>query len=297
MPSTTSYTWEVKSRNAQCGDIGDVSSVTEVRHIRRIDGAPINPYEDPYTMENEGAISRRGDLAYPSGGGNRTWQNYLRYRGYRIEELPNAAGALMTHTWDTHYVMVVRPGPLAYFHLPAFVEQQSATRTTKIYRTGWTTNPPAASDATTADIGGTAVQGGSDGMAWAVNQTRIRVRFMQDAMVASMVSQMTRLQLYNNTRNSATFLNCPAGSLICEGVSGNTVRNEYYEISFDFLYDDLYHHEQVPALSIDGRPRRTTANNLFRVDWKRLPRASTDFNDIYGGDANLKAIVEAGYEP
>lgn len=296
MPSTTTFTWEVKSQRAQTGDIGDISSVQEVRHIRRIDGQPINPYEDPYTMENEGAISRRGDLAFPGGGGSRTWQNYLRYRGYTIESLPGAAGAMMTHTWDTYYAMVVRPGPLAYYHLPANVEDSSISRSTRIYRTAWTVNPPAASSAS-ADIGGTALMGGQDGMAFNVGQTRIRLRFMQDSTVASILSTSTRLSNYTNYTNNATFLNCPAYSLICEGVSVNWVKHEFYEIAFDFLYDEWYHHEQVPDLSSDGRPARTAAGNLSVVKWKRLPRNAVDFNNIYGGDTNLKAIVEQGYEP
>ena len=297
MPSTTTFTWEVKSRSANCGDIGDVSTITEVRHIRRNDGTAVDPFLDPYVMENEGAIQRRGDEAYAPATPGITWQNYVRYRGYRIESLPGTAGALMTHTWDTYYCMVVRPGPIAYFHLPANIEEQSTTRTTKVFRTGYTTNPPSSSNATTADIGGTAVQTNGDGMAWPVNQTRIRLRFMQDANVKSMVSQLNSLVNYNNTTNNATFLNCPAYTLICEGVSGNWVKNEFYEISFDFLYDEWYHHEQVAALSSDGRPRRGPTGDLFRIDWKRLPRTATDFNNIYGGDTNLKAIVEAGYEP
>lgn len=295
MPSSASFTWEVKSMRAQSGDIGDISSVTEVRHIKRLNGAAVDPYLDPYVMENEGAIARRGDLAYPTASASATWQNYLRYRGYSIESLPGSAGALMTHTWDTYYCMVVRPGPLAYYHLPCNIEEASATRTTKLFRTGWTTNPPSASDAS-ADIGGSAVMGGGDGMAWPVNQTRIRVRFMQDATAKSMIAQLTTLQNYNNYTNSATFLNCPARTLICEGVSGNWVKNEFYEIVFDFLYDEWYHHEQVPDIAADGRPARTTAGNLSVVKWKRLPRSSVDFNGIYNGDTNLKAIIEAGYE-
>jgi hypothetical protein len=297
MPSSTTFTWEDKSRTTQCGDIGDTHSVTVVRHIYRIDGTTLDVLEAPKLMEDEGAIPRRGDLAYPGSNPNVTWQQYLRYRGYRIEQLPNKAGAQMTHTWDTMYTMVVRPGPTAYFHLPAYIEATSSSRSTKVFRTAWTTNPPAALDATTADIGGTTVQGLGDGMAWPVNQTRIRLRFTQDATAASMISQMTRLASYNNTTNSATFLNCAANTLICEGVSANWVRNEFYEVVFDFLYDEWYHHEQVPAISADGRVRRTAAGAVFDVRWKRLPRTSTDFNNIYGGDTNLKAIVEAGYEP
>ena len=297
MPSSTSFTWEDKSRTAQCGDIGDAHSVTVVRHIYRTDGTTLDVLEAPKLMEDEGAIPRRGDLAYTAPNANITWQQYLRYRGYRIEQLPNKAGAQMTHTWDTMYTMVVRPGPTAYFHLPANIEEQSTTRSTKVFRTSWTTNPPSSSNATTADIGGNSVQANGDGMAWPVNQTRIRLRFMQDATVKSMVSQLTSLTSYNNTTNNATFLNCPAYTLICEGVSGSWVKNEFYEISFDFLYDEWFHHEQVAALSADGRPRRGATGDLSRIDWKRLPRTATDFNNIYGGDTNLKAIVEAGYEP
>jgi hypothetical protein len=61
------------------------------------------------------------------------------------------------------------------------------------------------------------------------------------------------------------------------------------------LYDAYYHHEQVPIVDADGKPKRTSAGELADVRWKRLPRSSADFNNIFAGDTRLKARVEKGY--
>jgi hypothetical protein len=47
------------------------------------------------------------------------------------------------------------------------------------------------------------------------------------------------------------------------------------------LWDAWAHHEQVAETGADGRPN-LTSGNLSAVYWKRLPRASEDFNEIFG---------------
>jgi hypothetical protein len=197
---------------------------------------------------------------------------------------------MFTLTWSTMYVL---SEPSTYYTIGESVEFQSINRSMRIYRTGWTTNPPAASDAS-ADIGGTATQGLGDSNVWPVNQCRIRMRFIQDATAVQIVTSAANLSNYNNTRNSATFLGCAARSLICEGVTFNPVKYEFYEVTFDFLFCPFFHHEQVPDLAPDGRPDRVSTGPKT-VKWKRLPRTETDFNNIYGGSTALKAIVERGY--
>ena len=45
----------------------------------------------------------------------------------------------------------------------------------------------------------------------------------------------------------------------------------------------------------DGKPKRTTAGELADVRWKRLPRPSSDFNNIFAGDLELKAMALEGW--
>jgi hypothetical protein len=289
MPSTTTFTYGTVGFSAQAGEYREESTITERRHLERNDGTAFDILKDTVLAEVEGALPRRGDPALGSGTGV-TWQQFARFRGYTVEQLPNASGAMFTLTWSTMYVL---SEPSTYYTIGESVEFQSINRSMRIYRTGWSTNPPAASDAS-ADIGGTATQGLGDSNVWPVNQCRIRMRFIQDATAVQIVTSAANLSNYNNTRNSATFLGCAARSLICEGVTFNPVKHEFYEVTFDFLFCPFFHHEQVPDLAPDGRPDRVSTGPKT-VKWKRLPRTETDFNDIYGGSTALKAIVERGY--
>jgi hypothetical protein len=289
MPTTTSYEFSTVGFSSQAGEYREESTITERRHILRRDGTAFKIDTDTVNAEIEGALPRRGDPAYTVGTGL-TWQQFARFRGYTVETLPNAGGAMFTLTWSTMYVL---SEPSTYYTIGESVEFQSINRSMRIYRTGWTTNPPAASDAS-ADIGGTATQGLGDSNVWPVNQCRIRMRFIQDATAVQIVTSAANLSNYNNTRNSATFLGCAARSLICEGVTFNPVKYEFYEVTFDFLFCPFFHHEQVPDLAPDGRPDRVSTGPKT-VKWKRLPRTETDFNNIYGGSTALKAIVERGY--
>lgn len=293
MPLTTTFEYETISTTTSYGEYGQESSITERRRVTRRDGAVFGGWADVNTAQNEGALPRRGDLAFSVGTGL-TWEQYCRCRGFDWENLPNAAGAIFTIRYSTRYALTLHGAGPTPFYTPAVrTEFQTVTRSLRIYRTGWTTNPPAASDAS-SDIGGTAVQGVGDSMAWPINQTRIRMRFEQDATATTPLTAAATLGTYNNTRNSNTFFNCSAGTLVCEGITVNPTQDEFYEVVFDFLYDPLYHHEQVPDLAPDGRPDRV-ATGPKTVKWKRIPRTSTDFNNIYGGSASLRSLAERGY--
>lgn len=295
MPSTTTYNYEIKSVSAQAGEYGEESSVSQVRHIWRKDGAYFQIDYDSKTAEDEGALPRRGDVGYASGTGL-TWQQFVRFRGYSVRALPNGAGAEYTLTWTTRYCLTLHGGggsPASYYALKSGISFSSLTRSMKIYRVNWTVNPPAASDAS-ADIGGTNLQGGQDAMAFLISQNRFRVTFEQDATVTTMQAAAAQLSSYQNYTNSATFMGMAARTVLCEGVHVNPVKDEFYEVAFDFLYDGFYHHEQVPTLDTDGRAKRS-ASGLSEVKWKRLPYGTTDFNNIFAGNTYLTNLTSRGY--
>lgn len=290
MPTSASFEYTTLSLSTQAGEYREESTITERRHIKRLNGAAFDIFKDATTAENEGVLPRRGDKAFPSGTGI-TWQQFARFRGYTLELLPNAGGVMSTLTWSTMYSMAMNPS--VEYTPGESIELQSMTRSLRIYRTGWTVAPPAASD-TSADIGGAAVLGVGDSAVWPINQCRIRMRFVQDATAVTIVTSAANLSNYNNTRNNATFLGCAARTLVCEGVTFNPIKHEFYEVTFDFLFDPLFHHEQVAEVANDGRPKRAAGAGPSIVKWRRLPRTETDFNNIYP-NANIKAIMERGY--
>lgn len=294
MPTTATFTYEVKDVQLAAGEYGEESSATRVIHVWRNNGAFYNIDTDSTTAENEAVIPRRGDLLYTSGTGL-TWQQFLRFRGYTVRSLGAGAGAEYTLRYTTRYCLTLHgAGPTLYYALKSGVVFASQNRSIKLYRTGWTTSPPAALDATAADIGGTNVQGGQDAPAFQVSQNRFRVSFEQDSTVTTMQAAAAQLSTYQNYTNSASFMGMAARTVLCEGVHVTPVKDEFYEVAFDFLYDAFFHHEQVPLLDTDGRPLRNN-NGVSDVRWKRYPYPTTDFNNIYAGSTILKNLTERGY--
>jgi hypothetical protein len=71
---------------------------------------------------------------------------------------------------------------------------------------------------------------------------------------------------------------------------------EYYEVVFNFLWDEFAFHDQVPELEAWGDVRMTgSPPTLYRVDWQRKKFTGVNFNNILSAEADLKAIIEKGY--
>lgn len=275
----------------------NVTTVSLQYVIGRLDGATVNYNGDDYkNMVTELMLPQMGmDLS--------TWetvpltnaQSLCRLREIEFESIKTGE-CIATCRFSTLYT--IKPSTLSsatpYTHLPATAEFTSQLRAMKAWRRTWATNPPTGSDQT-SDIAGFAAANGRDGMIIEVPQVRFRARFVQDATVTDMDNTVTQMLNYVNKINSATFFNFPAGSVICEGISAVKVNGEFYEIIFDFLYDSYNHHEQVPDYDPLGQVDINNSGNANVVKWTRVNRSSTDFNNIYAGDADLKAIIEKGY--
>jgi hypothetical protein len=282
--------------NTTISDDG-VTTVSLQYALARNNGAPIDYYGGDYEdLVQQVMLPAMGmDIS--------TWESkpllnpqaFARLREIEIESLKTGE-IIATCRFTTLYT--IKPSTLStatpYTHLPASVEFTSQLRAMKAWRRTWATNPPTASDQT-SDIGGFAAANGRDGMIVEVPQVRFRMRFVQDATVTAMNVTATTMLSYVNKINSATFYNFTTGSVICEGVSCVKVSNEFYEVIFDFLYDAYNHHEQVPDYDPLGQVDINNLGNANVVKWTRVNRTSTDFNNIYGGDTTLKAIVEKGW--
>lgn len=295
MPVSGDYRYETTSLATRTAQLGGESEVTEERTIVRTDNAVIDILTEEEALVDAG-ILRVPDEPYalspPVG---MSWVQFTRYRGHTLEYAQDKFTVIARMRWSTMYVVDPRSTTSVLYALPAQVDYVGRSRNTKVYRTGWSVAPPAGSDAS-ADITGTAVAGGFQGKDWIVSQVAIRMRFAQDSSSVGMDTAATTLSNYIGTTNSATFLGFPANSLICEGLSMSKTGNgtEWYEVTFEFLYDKWYHHEQIATSAEDGNPR-ITSSGPAEVKWKRLPRTSTDFNNIYGGDALLRDLAENGW--
>lgn len=292
MPSTTTFNYEIIQTRFGVGTIGQPSTIQQTLVIERKTGN-IDLAKDVRLMLSENLVPELNEYYNVTSPDVRDWAQYARFRGYDAEYLGNGK-VRMTLKYATLYSVdptVVAGQELA---MPASTDYQSMIRTTKIFRTGYTTNPPPTLDSTTADIGGANVQGTRGGRDIQVPQMRIRLRLVQNADLAGISTTAGVVALYVNRISNAVFLGFPAYSVICEGASLSTLEGEFYEVVFDFLYDTFYHHEQVVQMAADGRPDMS-AGNYTRIDWKRFPRSAVNFNDIFGTNTRQKAIAEKGF--
>jgi len=298
MPDTDTFTYDTTEYTTKIGELGEESTIEATRIIRKKTGAQyINITTEEELMITEQVLPVRDQVFVPAGSvpAGMSWQQFARYRGHTLTYAQNQQAVIARMRWSTMYVTDPTSTETMLYALPSSVEYVARTRMSKLYRTGWSVSPPAGSDAS-ADIGGTAIAGGFQGTDQPVGQVAIRMRFMQDASEVPMDTAAQNLTDYMGTINSHAFAGCAAGSLICEGVSvAKTGTMEYYEVTFEFLYDRWYHHEQVPTFAEDGNPKLNASLGPAEVKWKRLPRTSVDFNDIYAGDTQLQTITENGW--
>lgn len=303
MPTVGAFTYHRLSRETTEPTLESEGAIMMQIIVEKIPaGAPpavpnIDNPDDIAALRTAGILPLVGAL-FP-GASSATWENAARFRGYTAEYLEGGKALRLGLKWTTRYCMdptlpIANPYVSA-LQLPASTEYVARTRTINLYRASWTTAPPAALDATAADIGGSSIKQQDQGSTQQVPQVAVRMRIMRDATLASVQAQAATVSTWIGYRNSATFLGFVANSLVIEGVSVVESQDEFYEVIFEMLYDAYYHHEQVPIVDADGKPKRTAAGELADVRWKRLPRPSADFNNIFAGDARLKARVEKGY--
>lgn len=252
--------------------------------IERINGAAIAwPYEHNQ-MITEGAMPSPDD-AYPSGTGA-TIEPFMLCRSVQATPLPSGKlSAIVTYSTRFTWLRGAKTelgGSVADLALLVPVIQHTAKhRTIQTFRRGWVTTPPAALDATTADIGGSELSSADKGAPVEVRQIQVRLRLLVDCDSSSLTTMHSAVASYYGRRNSDTFLGYAAQTLVCEGASINHVEGEIYEINIEYAYDEWYEHSQVPELDIDGKPKRAPGGALLRVDWKRPNRSTAVFNNIW----------------
>jgi hypothetical protein len=281
--STTSadYEWHDESVFYSEGSWGSESTLRQIRRVRRQDKAALDLNSDPHNMMLQGAIPnpmKRLTTNVP----DITRRNLDTMRCAEVSYTLDAQGLTLTVNilYTTPYFIDATVANDEI--LPSSSSYQTVTRIAKVYRTGWATDPPLTSDAST-DIGGTAIEGAGATATMLVPQVRFRITATQDASIGAnyMDTLANGLAAFIGTRNSVAFGPFPTGSLVCEGINITQTRMPYYEVTADYLYDDWGHHEQVAAVGADGRPN-FTSGNLSSVFWKRPALLSSDFNLFFG---------------
>jgi len=286
------YQRDITSKTSNAGPYGSESTIDVVCTVYRTDGATIDITSEAEQMITDKVFTAR-EASWGTVAGF-SWEQFCNCRSYTLSQVSGKLIKVSMHFSTLYFVDPTSTGTIKY-QLPAMSEYTARQRTTKVYRTGWSTVPPPTLNISASEIGGTNVVGGSTAIDMLVPQISIRVRATQDSSVTSML-QATTLANYMGKLNSVAFMGAPIGTVLCEGVSVSKTGagTEYYEVIFEFLYDFWAHHEQVPTCEPSGRPL-LGSTGPSTVYWKRVARDSADFNLIYSGDVVLKNLIEKGY--
>jgi hypothetical protein len=286
--STSTYEWHTESTHFKESTYGTDSTFVEVIRVRRKNGAAFNLQTDPNVMRSE-LIIPHPMASYITGTPTITNRNLGGMRCQSIDHRPDSTGKTLTTTITyvaKNYADNIKANAVIF---PSSTSYQTAVRSAKQYRTGWTVVPPLGAD-TSADIGGTAIGGAGATLSEQIPQLRIKLKITQDASQGSssyMDAVAQTLLAYVGCINNATFAGFAAGSVICEGFALNPTTLPYFEATMDFLWDELAHHDQVAETGADGRVN-WLGSNVKTVIWQRIPRPGIDFNLIFSGDTNFR---------
>lgn len=312
--STLYKAWRL-SYDASIGDIWDVHKLTERWHIERVDGQPMKPNDIPNVLFETGAgapvIPDICDpYQFPTGGLGTTLLESMLVRSHQWSQ-PDGKGLQVTINYETRYfeanaargingydpsagTVLARGLFLPCELLPVFM-----SRNTRLYRDPVTTSPPAGLDITAADIGGAAKEIDVD-----VKQIGFKLRMVIDANSLPIAGYPVAsngvvgvISAYLGKKNSVSFFNYPAGSLVCSGATLNHLESEFYEIAMEYLYDEYFHHSQMPAKASDGRPEMETVSGVTKIKtvyWTRPVRGAVNFDDIFpAGDLGKSQRYQA----
>lgn len=317
MRTSAIYESSLKSYSATTGEIWDIHSLTETYLVKRVDGQFMRP-NDIATVPTDNTaggpvLPRIGYLfQYPTAGTGTTQLEWMRCRSIQWGQ-PEGKGMQAVVRWETRYfytttakgMTAVKPGDnttlkgedWAYAvildgtkFLPCELLPVFQSRNIKLFRDNPSmTGPSPGLDISSGDIGGSEKIIDQD-----VRQVGMKLRLVFDCYATPILSSssvngmLDKVTSLLGKKNSHTFLGYGAGNLVATGASINHLEGEFYELVFETLYDEYFHHSQFALSASDGRPEMVASGGTSKyktVYWARPVRTSVDFNDIWSNDA------------
>jgi hypothetical protein len=207
--------------------------------------------------------------------------------------------------YDTMYVWqknaAIADGTPAFseLYLPLDVEFQSTPRQALVHRSKAFGTNPAINLNTTTDIGGTKVDTGGKPIVQEIRQQRVRISFIYDsarsASSQSVYHAQGEVDAAASTWNSAQFLWFPANKLLCESGSVAHVRDEFYRVTFNFLWDEWFLCEQIPARDPYGLAAQDVDSKAKTVFWKSITRSTYNVTSIFNQMGNATLAKRLAY--
>jgi hypothetical protein len=241
------------------------------------------------------------------------WASEARLRDYSLIQ-----GELGTLTLQCRFSTMYQKVPvictLTYAEdtlvLPTSVESTTTFRQVMMFRDVNQAPPndgviaPYDQDYSAADIAGVANTPGTfnssvtyPGMPYDVPQLRIRIRLTQDTTntVEGITDSMQQFLVCAGMRNSETFLGLEAGKIWCDGVAFQPLKDNFYEVVFDFVIDQFWEHSQVADQNGDGTPTFDEFGKAETVLWIRPVRQAVDFNEVFNGNLQVWENIQEGW--
>lgn len=216
----------------------------------------------------------------------------MRLRTSTVTPVPGTAGKVfdVTGRYDSMYtwtpLKTVNAAYASKLALPVEIEVDSQPRTVAAHRSPSFTTNPAADSSTTTDIGGTKIDYGGKPTQVLIPSVRFKVSLIFDCSrtdtSATLVSLYDRVSTHQGRWNSAAFMHwASANQVYCESANISHVRDEYYRVSYVFVWDQWYGAEQVPKVDVNGNSSVDSNGSAATVTWKNIVRGSVDHNLIF----------------
>jgi hypothetical protein len=216
----------------------------------------------------------------------------MRLRTFTITPVPGSAGKVFdcSARWDGMYFWAalkdLNAANASRLALPVEVDMDSSPRMVAMYRSPGFTTSPAADTSTTTDIGGTRVDYGERAVQALIPQVKMRVSLVFDCSrsspAATLNSLYDRVATHQGRWNTNGFLHWPtANQVYCESANISHIRDEYYRVSYVFIWDQWYGAEQLPKVEASGTVARDSNGAAQTVTWKNIVRGNIDHNLIF----------------
>lgn len=209
----------------------------------------------------------------------------LRLRKYDISPVPGGKSRVfdVSATYDSEYFYAKATG-LAKLILPVEVEMEAGERTMQVWRNASFGTSPTANLNSTSDIGGTKVDEAGKPIECRVPTISVRISLIHDisnTTTGTLVGVYDKISTIRGTWNSASFLHWGSNEVFCTSANVSHVRDEYYRVSYVFVWDRFYDCSQLPQMDNEGHMYGDGSGHAKTVYWKSLNRSTADHNIIF----------------
>jgi len=209
----------------------------------------------------------------------------LRLRKYDIQPVIGGKARVfdVKATYDSEYVWAKATG-LNKLILPVEVEMEAGERTMQVWRNPSFGTQPAANLNSTADIGGTKVDEAGKPVECRVPTMSMRISLVHDvsnSTTGTLVSIYDKISTVRGTWNTSSFLHWAANEVFCTAANVSHIRDEYYRVSYCFVWDRFYDCTQLPQMDNEGHIYGDGSGHAKNVYWKSINRSTSNHNIIF----------------